>query len=212
MYKIKSILIVFVFFLLSCVSGSQMKLSSDYIWTPETADGRKLRNLFYYTLEDVYKGINSISFPLQKDGIGLTTSYKCQHEKCSEDDINEVWLYTISHLDIVINQNDYDKLNMRVRYILNRRLPDIIFALRNVDFSSILDYQDFEGFLFTFTWGVKDYKNGVFEKTEYETARIYVPKKTYIAYVNKSINLITLIRSSHIYGQQSDGKKSKLTF
>ena len=112
----------------------------------------------------------------------------------------------------MINPNDYDKLNMRARYILNRRLPDIIFALRNVDFSSIFDYQDFEGFLFTFTWGVKGYKKGVFEKTEYETAQIYVPKKIYTAYVNKSINLRTLIRSSHIYGQQSDGKKAKLTF
>lgn len=205
---------LFAIFITICIftacAKKELKYYSDYIWKPDTEEGRRLKLLYQEELFNIYKQLSGFNFPVQKNGIGFTISEKCQTEGCMYEESIKFWLFIASPLNIAVSANTYKSFENRAEYAIEKRLPDVLFALKSIDFKKIFQDNRFDGIMFSFTWQVKEFPKELIGKNTFETARIYISKDIYTKYVNKEIDINELLNNSEIYLKLGPNKSKKI--
>jgi hypothetical protein len=177
----------------------ELKFYSDYIWKPDTEEGRKLKLLYQEELYNVYKRLSFFNIPVQKSGIGFTISEKCQTEGCTYEELNKLWLFIASPVGESVSAKAYNSFENRAEYIIENKLPDLLLAIKTINFEKVFKDKRFDGFLFSFTWGVKEFPKDIIGNSAFETARVYIPKNVYVDYVNNKIDINELLNLSEVY-------------
>jgi hypothetical protein len=204
----------FAIFIIVCVFSAcakkELKYYSDYIWKPDTEEGRKLKLLYQDELFNIYKKLSHFNFPVQKSGIGFTISEKCQTEGCMYEELIKFWLFIACPLDVSVSANTYETFESRAEYAIEKRLPDILLPLKTVNFNKIFSDKRFDGIMLSFTWKVKEFPRELIGKSDYETARVYITKDIYIKYINDEIDINELLNNSAIYLKLGPNKSRKI--
>lgn len=212
----KNILKVFIpLFMMLLIAGGcakkEPKYFSDFIWKPETEEGRKLKLLYQDELIDLYKELAYFNFPVQKSGIGFTISEKCQTEGCTYEELNKLWLFIASPLDDSVSANTYNTFEARAEYIIEKRLPDILLPLQRVNLKRLLQDKRFDGIMVSFTWQAKEFPKEMIGKGTFETARIYIPKGIFAKYGSKDIDINELINNAEVYLKLGPYESKRIT-
>lgn len=203
-----------LFIILLIINGcakKEPKYYSDYIWKPETEEGRRLKLLYQEELFSLYKELSYFNFPVQKSGIGFTISEKCQTEGCMYEELNRFWLFIASPLNDSVLANTYKSFESRAEYIIEKRLPDILLPLQRVDLKKLFTDNRFDGIMVSFTWLVKEFPKEMMGKSYYETARIYIPKDVFSKYSSKDIDINELINNAAVYLKLGQNKSKRVT-
>jgi hypothetical protein len=211
--SLKSLFTVFIILFL-CILGAcakkELKYYSDYIWKPDTEEGRRLKLLYQEELFNIYKQLSGFNFPVQKNGIGFTISEKCQTEGCMYEELIRFWLFIACPLDVSVSANTYKTFENRAEYAIEKRLPDILLPLKKIDFNKIFSDKRFDGIMLSFTWQVKEFPKELIGRSNYETARVYISKDIYTKYINKEIDINELLNNSEIYLKLGPNKSKKI--
>jgi hypothetical protein len=208
---IKAFITIFITIcIFTACAKKELKYYSDYIWKPDSEEGRKLKLIYQDELYNVYKKLSYFNFPVQKSGIGFTISEKCQTEGCKYEELIKFWLFIASPLDIAVSANTYKYFESRAEYAIEKRLPDILLPLKRVDFNKIFTDKRFDGIMFSFTWQVKEFPKELIGQNNFETARVYIPKDIYLKYVNKEIDINALLNNSEIYLKIGPNKSKRI--
>lgn len=188
-YLLLVVLLFFTIFTFGC--NKQVAPDLMYIWKPKTKNARYLKAAYIQDLRSVIKDLEEYGHKIQYNGVGFSTNYKCQIGECTEEANAENWFYVVIE-EGSVNSGKFQSYEFRAAYILQKRLEDILFALKKEFLMK--SPSKIDGVLIGLIWSEKDKIKEMMKKPRFENIDVYIGIDAFRDYQNRTIKFDDLIR------------------
>lgn len=193
MKRISALLVLGIVALVVVGCGAKATPDSVYLWKPEAKEDRYLKAEYVTDLRTVIKNLGEYGHKLQPKGVGFTTHYRCELGNCTPEENAQHWMFTVLEQKTV-NSEKYKTYSERMTYIVNKKLQDILFALKT-DFL-LTSKNKINGVVIGLIWSEKKMVKEMVKKPRFEFGDVYIDMDTFQAYQNRTLSFETLLNKA----------------